>query len=62
MALLSVLMLLLAFSATAGEPDAKARELADAVFKASGGDNWPKVNVIEFTFNVGKVHGRRSEI
>ncbi len=31
---------------------AKARSLADAVVRASGGDNWPRVKSIRFTFNV----------
>ena len=29
-------------------------ELADAVFKASGGENWSNVRSIEFTFNVSE--------
>jgi hypothetical protein len=42
--------------AIAGDP--KAEAIADSVIKASGGDNWPKVKRIGFTFNVeqaGKV-------
>ena len=33
--------------------DPEADALADAVFKASGGENWPKVKSVQFTFNVG---------
>lgn len=38
--------------AVAVDPKAQAQALADAVVKASGGDNWPKVRAIDFTFNV----------
>ena len=34
----------------AGDP--KAEAIADSVIKTSGGENWPKVKKIEFTFNV----------
>jgi hypothetical protein len=34
--------------------DAKATALADAVVKASGGDNWSRVKSIHFTFNVAQ--------
>jgi hypothetical protein len=37
---------------TATGVDAKAQTLADAVVKASGGDNWTRVKAIRFTFNV----------
>jgi hypothetical protein len=33
---------------------ANAADLADAVFKACGGENWPKVSSIQFTFNVSE--------
>lgn len=33
---------------------AAATQLADAVFKASGGENWPNVRAIQFTFNVSE--------
>ena len=33
---------------------AETRELADAVIRASGGQNWPKVKSIQFTFNVSE--------
>lgn len=36
--------------AIAGDP--KTEAIADSVIKASGGENWPKVKKIEFTFNV----------
>src|ERR1044071_8756633 len=32
--------------------DAKAEAIANSVLKASGGENWPKVKRIHFTFNV----------
>ncbi|MGI8889563.1 MAG: hypothetical protein ACR2G0_02115 [Chthoniobacterales bacterium] len=38
----------------AEENSAKAKELADAVWKTSGGENWSKVKSIDFTFNVEK--------
>src|SRR5437879_279123 len=31
-----------------------AQQLADAVIKASGGDVWPRVKAIDFTFNVAQ--------
>ena len=34
------------------EPDAKAQQLAKEVWKASGGENWPKVKELRFTFIV----------
>ena len=36
----------------AADVDARARALADAVFRASGGGRWPKVKRIRFTFNI----------
>ena len=39
-------------AAPAAESDAKAAKLAEAVFKASGGYNWPRVKAIKFTFTV----------
>jgi hypothetical protein len=36
----------------AAENQASAGQLADAVWKASGGENWPNVKAIDFTFAV----------
>lgn len=36
----------------AGDNDPKAQELAKDVWKASGGENWPKVKTLDFTFIV----------
>jgi hypothetical protein len=38
----------------AAEDTAEAGQLADAVWKASGGENWPNVKAIDFTFAVEK--------
>jgi hypothetical protein len=38
----------------AAENSTTARQLADAVWKASGGENWPNVKAIDFTFAVEK--------
>src|SRR5438874_12227826 len=35
-----------------------AKVLADAVVKASGGDNWQKVKTLDFTFNVAGQDGK----
>ena len=39
---------------TAAENAGDAAQLADAVWKASGGENWPNVKSIDFTFMVEK--------
>lgn len=39
---------------TAAESAGDAGQLADAVWKASGGENWPNVKAIDFTFVVEK--------
>jgi len=49
--LLSFQLCLIAVDAAS---NTKANELAAAVFKASGGENWSKVRSIQFTFNVAK--------
>ncbi len=49
-----VMLLMLSLLSQAEETDVKARELADAVFKASRGENWAKVSSIRFTFYVGQ--------
>lgn len=54
-ALLSMSMSLFAavFPIRAGtENETRANELAEAVFKASGGENWDRVRSIQFRFNV----------
>ena len=40
------------FSMAAAQGDADAQRLAQEVWKASGGENWPKVKEIRFTFIV----------
>jgi len=40
--------------ARAADEGTLAKELAEAVVKASGGDNWAKVKTIDFTFNVAQ--------
>jgi hypothetical protein len=47
-----IMMTLLAAGAFCRAADSTAEAIADAVIKASGGDNWPKVKKIHFTFNV----------
>jgi hypothetical protein len=47
-----ILMTFLAAGAFCRAADSTAEAIADAVIKASGGDNWSKVNKIHFTFNV----------
>lgn len=55
-----VVVLVVAFSAArlglvvAAENSASAGQLADAVWKASGGENWASVKAIDFTFAVEK--------
>jgi hypothetical protein len=55
-----VVILVLVFCAlrldrvVAAENAGGAGQLADAVWKASGGENWPNVKVIDFTFAVEK--------
>jgi hypothetical protein len=39
---------------SAGDQSADAKSLAQAVWQASGGENWPKVQAIDFTFAVEK--------
>ncbi len=41
-------------SLQADENSASATQLADAVWKASGGENWPQVQTVDFTFAVEK--------
>src|SRR5438105_3477385 len=48
--LLALALLGSAHISEAGE----AEDLADRVIKASGGDAWPRVKSIEFTFNVAQ--------
>ena len=49
---------LLALLFTAGisraAEDSSAQQLADSVWKAAGGENWPRVQAIDFTFTVEK--------
>lgn len=53
-----VVVLIVAFSAArlalvvAAKNSGSAGQLADAVWKASGGENWPRVKAIDFTFTV----------
>lgn len=49
---------LLLLNWSAGAQDSRVDQLADAVIKASGGDHWPEVKVIDFTFNVEE-HGKK---
>ena len=49
--LVAVFLLATGFAAGAQEAD-KAQQLAREVWKASGGENWPKVKEIRFTFIV----------
>ena len=51
-AALAILLLSPTAALRAQEGDDKARELARAVWKASGGENWPKVKELHFTFVV----------
>ena len=47
----------------AEEDSGNAEQLAQAVWKASGGENWPNVKAIDFTFAVekgGQTWSRRS--
>src|SRR5678816_3024445 len=48
--LLGVVLTFTSSLVVAGDP--KAEAIADSVIKASGGENWPKVKKISFTFNV----------
>jgi len=45
---------LLPASLSAGDDPAKAEQLAQEVWKASGGEQWPNVKTIDFTFAVEK--------
>lgn len=47
-------MIRLPVGLAADDQSAKADDLAAAVWKASGGENWPKVKTIDFTFAVEK--------
>lgn len=49
---ISMLVCLAAASLCATAWAADPQQLADAVIKASGGENWPKVKGLDFTFNV----------
>ncbi len=47
-----IVMLFIVVGAVRLIADPKAEAIADALIKASGGDAWPKVKSIQFTFNV----------
>jgi hypothetical protein len=49
---LLLLAILCSVMNTRGADDAKAQQLAKDVWKASGGENWPKVKALDFTFIV----------
>lgn len=49
---IAFLLFIMALPVQAAEGDAKALKLAEAVFNANGGNAWPRVKAIKFTFNV----------
>jgi hypothetical protein len=49
-------------ASAAEEQDAKAQQLAHDVWKASGGENWPKITRLQFTFVVEQDGNERARV
>src|SRR5438105_6747592 len=60
--LLTLIFAALTSVVTLGADENAARQVADSVVKASGGDVWPRVKTIDFTFNVGQGEKQLSSV